>query len=298
MDELKIINQAHAGNIQPCKNPDLAEEWAYLGFYLGFQLFHMIRPWRLQIGALTMEDKPDGSPVTALESNVESFARQVLEVFYPEAGFQGEESGAINPHREFQLIMDPIDGTRSFLSGFDTYSITLGIITGKKPIFSLIINPSTGDFSYRIAGEQSRIFQYPLLGEEINLVNLPYIKMDKDASTLVNVHPSKAAFPYLKRLHTLWKKKELALLKSVSGSPSLLILETARGGAIYFNTWFEGKTMPHDLIAPMDILQGANGQMLDWEGRPVDPWNHRGPFIAGIYPEQQNWLIQQLKAVS
>jgi fructose-1,6-bisphosphatase/inositol monophosphatase family enzyme len=297
VNDISIIKKALSDKIQPCRDPGLASEWAQFGFYVGFQLFKMIRPWRLKIAALVKEDKSDGSPATDLEGKAEAFTKQALMTFYPEAGFQGEETGAENAHHLYQLIIDPIDGTRSFLSGFDTYSVTLGIIRARESVFSLIINPASGDFAYRIANEPSRIFQYPCFSEEISLIDLPYLsgQNDADAPVLVNIHPSKAAKPFQQELYNLWENREVALVKSVSGSPSLQILEVARGSSFYFNTWFEGETMPYDLIVPLDILRGAGGQILGKKGNPIDPWDHRGPFVAGMHQEKLEWLLRMLK---
>lgn len=297
VDDISIIKRALSDDLQPCSNPESPSEWAYLGFYVGFRLFDMIRPWRLKIASLIKEDKSDGSPATVLESEAEKVAREALTTFYPEAGFQGEELGATDTHQQFQLIIDPIDGTRSFLSGFDTYSITIGIVWERKSVFSLIINPSSGDFAYRIAGANSCIFQYPLLSEDIFLTDLPYISTHAEAPILVNIHPSTKALPYVQQLFSLWERKQVALVKSVSGSPSMQLLETARGGSIYFNTWFEGKTMPYDLVVPLDILKGAGGQILNMEGNALDPWKHKGPFVAGIYQGNLEWLIRMLQMI-
>jgi myo-inositol-1(or 4)-monophosphatase len=297
--ELDCIEQALSYSLQPCKNPASETEWATFGFFLGFELFKRIRPWRLRIGDLPFETKSDGSPATQLEAEIESFVRQSLQTFFPEAGFQGEETGSTSAHHPLLLVIDPIDGTRSFLAGFDTYSVTIGVLKEQQSIFSLICNPATGDFAFRIAGGSSRVFQYPLFSEAINPVDLPFLPafQQKDAPILVNLHPSKKATLPINRLYTLWNQGAIALVKSVSGSPSLQILEAARGGCIYFNTWFEDQTMPYDLAVAADILRGANGQMLDWQGDPIDPWKHKGPFWAGIHQDHLLHLIEALAAL-
>lgn len=296
MNELSIIKDAFTSPIRSCENPDAVEEWARFGFFLGFRLFEKIRFWRLKLGLLEKSNKSDGSPATNIEDQAELFTRESLAHFFPEAGFWGEESGSnATAEQKFLLTVDPIDGTRSFLSGFDTYSITISILKKRKPIFSLIVIPASGDFGYRIDDQSSRIFQYPLHSEEIELINLPYIHSGENAPLLVNIHPSVAAKQYVTHFYQLWDKRKIALVKSVSGSPSMLMLEVARGAGVYLNIWSAGQTMPFDLIGAMHILLGAGGDILDLNGKQIDPWKHQGPFLAGRYKNQLTFLAEELR---
>jgi 3'(2'), 5'-bisphosphate nucleotidase len=295
VNELTIIREAFLDSIPPCENPDSTAEWARFGFYISFKLFKKIRHSRLRIAQLEKEDKSDGSPTTNLENEAETFAKQALAAFYPDAHFLGEELGAFAFGEEkILLLIDPIDGTRSFLSGFDTYSLTISILKEKKSIFSLVCSPSTGDFGYRIGENPSKVFQFPLHSEDIEIVKLPYIQLGENPPLLVNIHPSLASEKYLAHLYNLWKDRKVSLVKSVSGSPSLLILEAAKGGGVYLNTWSVGKTMPFDLIPSMHILLGAGGHILGLNGKQINPWNHQGMYFVGLNKKHLDYLIEEL----
>jgi len=296
--ELDIIQNAYKGLISPCENPDSPLEWARLGFYLGFQVFEMIRPWRFKIAELKQIIKEDGSPATDLEERAEAFVKETLAQFYPNASFWGEESGAATTsEQKILVIMDPIDGTRSFLGGFDTYALTLSILNQNKPVFSLICAPATGDFAYRIAESPSRIFQYPLHNHSLEVRELPYIEQEEHGPILVNMHPSRGSLKYLEHLYGLWNDTKISLVKSISGSPSQLILEIARGGGIYANMWSGGKTMPYDLITAMHMLLGAGGYMLNLSGEEINPWEHQGMYLAGISRSHLAFLIAELQSL-
>lgn len=293
IQEQELITKSRSENLAPCTNPNLPEEWARLGFYVGFRAFEMIRKWRLKIGELRHIEKEDGSPATFLEKKVEEFVTETLAGFYPEASFWGEELGQLSTEEgKILLIMDPIDGTRSFLGGFDTYAMSLSILKGKELLFSLICAPPTGDFGYRIGNRPSRLFQYPFFSEEIALIDLPYIPAS--SPLLVNIHAAKVSLQALTHLYKLWHERKLALVRSLSGSPSQMILEVARGGGVYINSWSGGPTMPYDLITSHHLLVGAGGHMIGLNGEEIDPWQHQGMYLAGFSEKQLAFLRTEL----
>src|SRR5215472_13369753 len=66
---------------------------------------------------LAVDDKPDLSPVTAADRAAESAMRRLIEARFPGHGIIGEEFGAEREAAEFVWVLDPIDGTKSFISG-------------------------------------------------------------------------------------------------------------------------------------------------------------------------------------
>lgn len=296
--EHELIKQARGENLSPCSNSDLPEEWARFGFFVGFRAFEMIRKWRLKIGELQSIEKEDGSPATYLEEKVEEFVVEKLAAFYPEANFWGEESGNLTSQEgEILLIMDPIDGTRSFLGGFDTYALSMSILKGEEVLFSLICTPPTGDFGYRIGNHPSRFFQFPFTSQEIEIFDLPYIPQESSSVLLVNIHAAKVAMNALDHLYKLWNDQKVALVRSLSGSPSQMILEVARGGGVYINSWSGRPTMPFDLITAYHILKGAGGHMIGLNGEEIDPRNHQGMYLVGFSQEQLAFLKRELNSI-
>lgn len=275
------IKNAFGTSILPCQDPYSEDEWARFGLFIGVRFLKEIRSRRYLIPALVQNEKEDGSPATLFEEILEMYAIEKLNEFYPKAGYIGEESGDLtNQEEEIVMLLDPIDGTRSFLAGFDTYSVTLSILLNNKPLFSLICSPSTGDIGYRIGKNRSKLFQ--VLGDPntIKIFELPLLK--ETGKDLINIHPSVNSGKFIERLYKKWKKREISLVRSISGSPSLMFLETAKGCGVYINGWGYGETYPFDIIPGLHILEGAGGYILNESKNNVDPWNHSGPFIAGL----------------
>ena len=84
-------------------------------------------------------------PVTNADRAAEQAIRSHLESDYPELGFIGEEYGALRPEAEYRWILDPIDGTRSFVSGLPTWTTLLALTRESFPIFGLVDQPYIGE---------------------------------------------------------------------------------------------------------------------------------------------------------
>ena len=279
-----------------CKDETDPHEWARLGLYLAARLMPRIRKRRFDVELMKVGSKEDGSPFTQLEHDIEEYCRNELANFYPDAIMLGEESSSNAEVTDdlYMFVIDPIDGTRAFLSSYDTFSLTITIIKGKIPRFSLVANPATGDLAFRVGNETSHIASLLTSGNDIEIRKLPLLKTSAEDPLLVNVHPSKSAKKYLDNLYELWESGFVSLVKSVSGSPSWQIVEASKGTSIYVNTWKGGITMPFDLVSAFHILEGAGGIAYNINGGLTDPWTNAGPFIAGSNPDAVKSLVKKL----
>ncbi len=292
-----IIEKAFQKDIEACIDPSDAREWARLGFHIAYHLYPRVRSWHYRMEQIEQVRKEDGSPSTAVEVEMEQLARRKLRAFFPEAVFFGEELGDEPKQSEYLLVIDPIDGTRNFLAGFGNYSITLGILRGKIPLFSLVCAPVSGEMYFRIGNEQSFLFLIPERGKSPELHPLPLFTPSDDKPILVNLHPSRKALPYLECLFELWRLGEISLLKSVSGSPSLLMAEAAKTGTFYINTWDDAPARPYDLIPALHIIRASRSQAIRKDGKEVDAWNHQGLYVLGPVGQKLKSLTDRLAAL-
>jgi histidinol phosphatase-like enzyme (inositol monophosphatase family) len=77
--------------------------------------------------SLTVERKGDDSPVTIADRETEQFIRREIERAYPTHGILGEEYGSTNAQAALQWIIDPIDGTQSFIHGVPLYTVLIAL---------------------------------------------------------------------------------------------------------------------------------------------------------------------------
>ena len=98
------------------------------------------------------EKKPDRSPVTVADREVEQAIRQHVLTEHPQAEFYGEETGQHGDNPELRFIVDPIDGTRAFVRGFPTWSVLLGIESHGVPVAGIAYMPAAGDLFAAVQG--------------------------------------------------------------------------------------------------------------------------------------------------
>ncbi len=92
------------------------------------------------------ESKKDESPVTIADKKAEEIMRELIGKEFPEHGILGEEFGASNPDAEYQWILDPIDGTKSFISGATTFGTLIAFCKKDEPLVGVINQPILNEF--------------------------------------------------------------------------------------------------------------------------------------------------------
>ena len=105
---------------------------------------------------LPAELKSDASPVTRADRSAELAMRAVLEQHHPGYGIIGEEFGAIRGEAQWRWVLDPIDGTRAFITGRPTFGTLIGLLDGDEPVLGIIDQPITGERWIGVAGERTR----------------------------------------------------------------------------------------------------------------------------------------------
>src|SRR5207253_2646953 len=97
------------------------------------------------------------SPVTLFDREVEAVMRDLIESRYPEHGIIGEEFGNVRKEAVFQWVLDPIDGTRSFIGGYPLFTTLIALTLHNVPVLGLIDQPITEERWLGLIGEQSTL---------------------------------------------------------------------------------------------------------------------------------------------
>jgi histidinol-phosphatase len=79
-------------------------------------------------GNFSVEYKADASPVTEVDVAAEKAIREILQARFPDYGFYGEETGKSNVSAEHLWLVDPIDGTKSFVRGYPMFSVQIALM--------------------------------------------------------------------------------------------------------------------------------------------------------------------------
>ncbi len=205
--------------------------------------------------AVPADAKADQSPVTIADRNAELAMREVLDRLCPGHGILGEEFGVERPDAPLRWVLDPIDGTRAFITGRPTFGTLIGLLQGDTPVLGIIDQPITNERWIGVAGRPT-IFAGSLGGS-------------------VGTRPC----------------GDLALAELSATSPEMLGADLPRfqalarrtkrnywGGDCYayglltlglIDVIVECDLKPWDWAALVPVIEGAGGRMTDWQGQPL-----------------------------
>jgi inositol-phosphate phosphatase / L-galactose 1-phosphate phosphatase / histidinol-phosphatase len=208
------------------------------------------RYFRTPIG---FDDKADASPVTIADREAEAAMRAALAERFPEDGILGEEMGSERTDARFVWVLDPIDGTKSFISGKPLFGVLIGLAEAGRPAFGIIDQPISRErwcggrgVPTTLNGAPQRAAVKPAPGDAILYATTPYMfeGADRDAFERLAKHVK----------HPLFGADCYAYGLLASGYADLVC---------------EASLQPYDYFAPAAVIEGAGGVITDWDGQPL-----------------------------
>lgn len=104
------------------------------------------------LGEFDIEIKEDESPVTIADVETEKTIKEIILGKFPDHGFFGEETGKTNPDAEYNWLIDPIDGTKSFVRQYPFFSTQIALMKGDELIMGVSNAPMFGEMAYAEKG--------------------------------------------------------------------------------------------------------------------------------------------------
>ncbi len=210
--------------------------------------------------------KADGGfdPVTQADKAVETFIRQRLAAEFPDHGIIGEEFGTSNTQHPIQWIIDPIDGTRSFMTGMTGWGILLGMINDGVPAIGFMHQPYIGE-TWIGSASGTRFLRN---GKSTNVVARRNIKIAD--SVLYSTHPEMFQNPQgLRNFGKLSKQVKLMRFGGDCYAYCLLAMG-------FIDIIVEDDLQPYDILPLIPIIEGAGGITTDLAGNPP----HQGGLVV------------------
>src|SRR5215813_2215817 len=102
---------------------------------------------------VAVERKGDNSPVTIADRQSEQTLRTLINRYWPDHGIIGEEFGRNTTDSRYTWIVDPIDGTKSFVHGVPIYGVLIGLIDGDTSLVGVAHFPALNETIYAARGE-------------------------------------------------------------------------------------------------------------------------------------------------
>ncbi len=211
----------------------------------------VIKPLFRSAGTIDNKRAADFDPVTAADRDAEAAMRDLIAARYPDHAVYGEEHGAEWGER-FTWVLDPLDGTRSFIGGFPTWGTLIGLAEYGRPVVGIMDQPVTGE---RFTGGPDGAF----LGERRLRV--------RDCASL------KDAVLYA-TTPDMFKGEDMAGFRRVEQQVKLRRF----GGDCYaycmlahglVDLVVEASMQPYDIHALIPIVEQAGGIVTNWEGEPA-----------------------------
>ena len=198
---------------------------------------------------LEVETKADGSPVTVADREAERVMREAIARAYPDHGIVGEEFGAERADADLCWVLDPIDGTKSFVSRVPLFATLVGLRRRGEPLLGVIDQPilrerAAGDGrSATLNGRPTRVAEAPLDRAVV---------VTTDAENIRRHHP---------RADWSGLAAEVAFCRTWGDGYGHLMVAAGRA-----HLMADPVMNPWDLVPVLPVLRGAGAVVTAWDG--------------------------------
>jgi histidinol phosphatase-like enzyme (inositol monophosphatase family) len=218
---------------------------------------------------LAVESKADQSPVTAADRGAEKLMRDLINKRYPEHGIIGEEYGSERADAEFVWVLDPIDGTKSFITGVPLWGTLIALLHQGQPVLGCIHQPVLAQLvmgdgvTTTFNGRVTRVRPCATIADATLLtsdtLNLGKYQNGAAADRLVN---------------------RVKLYRTWGDCYGYLLLATGLA-----DICLDPIMNPWDIAALIPVIRGAGGTITDWQGGPAYPAESTVAATPELHPE-------------
>lgn len=238
--------------------------------YIAFanELADAARPLALSYFRTPLEvlSKLDESPVTIADRTIEKQIRDMIEARFPAHGIYGEEMG-IKEGDDYTWVLDPIDGTKSFITGFPLFGTLVSLAYQEKPFCGLIDIPGTGERWQAKPGETW------FAGKSATTSRCESLSEARFYTTSPDMFSGSEVDAYE-------RVSRAARLRSFGGDCYIYGLLASGHCDLALETGLQ----PYDYMALVPVIEGAGGCITDWEGDPLSIHSD-GRVLAGATPK-------------
>jgi len=200
--------------------------------------------------SISVENKLDLSPVTIADKLAEEKMRTLIQKEFPSHGIIGEEFGSENSDAEYVWVLDPIDGTKSFISGALSFGTLVALLKNGKPIIGVINHPILNEL---LVGDNQSCL---LNGSKTQIRNCAKIA---EATLLTTEHFNIGKYQNQKKFDELVNK--VKLYRNWGDCYGYYLLATG-----YADLMIDPIMSIWDSMALIPIINGAGGMITDYQG--------------------------------
>lgn len=206
-------------------------------------------------GAIGLEDKDDASPVTLADRAAEEAMRALLKREVPRDGIIGEEFGKEREDASRVWVLDPIDGTTSFVAGRPIFGTLIALMQDGWPVLGIIDQPISGERWIGALGQKTLFNGKPATTRRCR--SLDDAVLGTTSPHLFSEHEAE---------HFLSLAGQVARRRIIYGGDCYNYGLVASG---HVDLVVEAGLKLHDFAALIPVIEGAGGTMSDWNGNPL-----------------------------
>jgi histidinol phosphatase-like enzyme (inositol monophosphatase family) len=214
---------------------------------------------------VTIDDKSDASPVTVADREAETAMRALLARHVPGHGVFGEEHGAERADAEYVWVLDPIDGTKAFITGLPVFGTLVALLHRGVPVLGVIDQPILGERWLGVEGRQSTFNGQPIRARACPALDRAYMYSTAPIMFPGILGEQHAALTRRVKLFR-WGGDCYAYGLLAAGHVDLVV---------------ENDLKLYDFAALVPVIAGAGGLITDWRGKPLDMHSDGSVLAAG-----------------
>lgn len=222
---------------------------------------------------ISVDDKGGANgfdPVTAADKAAERAITRQLARTFPEHGLIGEEYGTVRPDARYRWVIDPIDGTRSFIMGLPTWGTLIGLMDGPDLVLGVMDQPFTGE---RFWSTATRAQMRTADGKTRRIKTRLCPSLDQ--ATFSATHPD--LFKGARQIQAHARLKAATRMTRYGGDCYAYCLLAAG----HIDVIVEPGLNAYDIAALIPIIERAGGIVTTWDGGPA---THGGNIAASGNP--------------
>jgi inositol-phosphate phosphatase/L-galactose 1-phosphate phosphatase/histidinol-phosphatase len=237
---------------------------------------HSLRLFRTPLDVIA---KADESPVTQADRAAETAMREILGAERAADGIYGEEHGALRADAERVWVLDPIDGTRSFITGSPLWGTLIGLLAGGRVVLGVVDMPVLGERWVGRAGVGAERNGHPVRVSTCN--DIAQARIVTTSPDIFNPADWQAFDALSRRCAMRRFGGDCYGYAQLAGGTIDLVVETG--------------LQPYDYLGPTGLIEAAGGVVTDWEGRALG-LHSDGRVVAAATPELHRQALAVLQA--
>lgn len=228
---------------------------------------------------LDVIDKSDESPVTIADREIEAAIRKRLQAAVPDHGVYGEEFGQQNIDQDWVWVIDPIDGTRAFITGVPLFGTLIALCYQGEPVYGVIDQPHQEERWQGGCG-------YPTQYNGKAVITRPCTRLAD-------------AYQFTTAPDMFKTSDDIATFERISEQVKMVRFgaDCYAAGLVacgYADLIVEASLSPYDYMALVAVIEAAGGQVTDWNGARLS-FDSDGRMLAAARPKLHAQALAVLK---